>query len=227
MGERVEEALVVTGRQPTDVDRIAGAAFDQLRMTARCRYSQAIGVRPGPVERGLFAIYAERKAAGVPDGDLARPERPAHTAFETQIELCIVFDAPARDEGGKIGRERLASQAAGDEFGEMEPVRADIGETSGTGSHRIGAPLPLCLLAARLLDQTGEPLLRRFRGMMRSFPSRPPATRRRASRTELNRAVRLVRNAAASISMASASVIVSGLSQWTGTPASRKARTAP
>ena len=148
---------------------------------AERRETQPVGVLLAPIQAALFAEDPQAEAVKLPHGNGTRPERADGAAGETQMQMGVVLEPPART----VAREQsgnVADLLAADEAGHMERMAASIGQArAGTDDGRVVAPA-----RAGLVSSTGPawPPCANSAWMTRRPPSSPAATIARIWRTK-------------------------------------------
>src|ERR1700733_12714449 len=110
-----------------------------------------------PVDTSGRAINAYGEVVLFSRRDLAHRQRAVRAVVEAQKGRRLIVEPPLRYRNTEVGAQ-LGDMHAGDVFGEVECVHADVADAaSGPGSLRIRAPLRLAITLG--LDLCGEPPL--------------------------------------------------------------------
>ena len=162
VGECLEEALGVAGRQPGVRRRVVAQALagrpQHLAGPVEPLEHQRIGLFLAPLETPGFTVDPDRQRVLLVDRDLRGVEDAAGAAREAQEHVAVVLQRPAVDERGQVGAQGLDAKP-GDRLGEVLGVRSDVADAAtDAGALRVGAPVRL-LLALRF-EFGGEPALR-------------------------------------------------------------------
>jgi hypothetical protein len=91
---------------------------------------------------GLFAIDAEPQPDLLAGRNRRNPHGAARTIVEAQEDMRVVLEPPTRYHGLQVGGQRRRA-SAGDEFAQVEAMRAEIADDEGGASLRQAA----CLLS--------------------------------------------------------------------------------
>ena len=121
-----------------------------------------------PKEPALFAIKPDAQAVHFADFDLAREEHATRAILIAEQHRAIIIDRATGNDRCEV-RQNFSGLEAGDEFGELECVSADVADAAaGARACRVGSPFGLLAFGS-----TSQPTLRIFHHDLANFAQRP------------------------------------------------------